>query len=459
MLNRRGWTWCAGRTVVVGTLAVLLLSASALHASVLGLPAVEVRLEKTGGTTVAPRWMRGTAQNPTKINVFIQNDPMNANRHNLLKMGIDRWQARLDRRNAHIQIMVMFNATGKAPAGTVNPVEVTFEPAGTMIGEKKLKTTLGTSNAAAALPMVPTNAQGKATSPFFNGGKIIVLNTAVKDPTQANTVKNIGEHEFSHMLGFGHDNRNGVTNNHTQSNQDRDPFQDLPARHPFAEGMSPTDRREFNTLYNESLVLETRGLIGGPLNTSAQAAPQTTFALKSMNAEGTEFTYEVMFSPILGDPVIPVGDQHIPYLVFGIDPLLLDDVMLPDGWLLQPNAEPDPADPYYFLDGYLTDMGLPVGLQVHGDGQPMRYLALRASDDLAAMQGFMGEAALSAARPSLEFTFKTVDGAAVGTIGAAGADGFVQRLTGPVRVVPEPGSAGLALLIVAGIAVRRRRVA
>jgi len=335
------------------------------------------------GEGVAPlKWPIGTAANPTVIKIYIEEDSHKPpDRSELLKEGMERWNAELQNRGIKLEVTV----------GIPDPM-----PAG------GVPCTYG--NAGDSLPMD----QGDPNAPTLNGNKglagctgpeggsitsaeiLIMDNLPAAGDDQKEQIRNLGAHEVTHILGLDDDTDGNVTD-HLQGSE--------------ATGFSAHDRAEISTLYPD---------LGSP-DSQASGTQQSAIA----HQYDWEFVYE---GP---------EDGHVTLITLGIDPNVIADVIAPPGWIAFNPADPDhllPEYPYYqdcMIDGH------PVPAPWDPDGDPA--VAYRAQS---------GAAALSVTHPVEMFTLIALNDIP-GQI-PVWAGGDIQWLEGPVpeSPVPEPPVGG-----------------
>lgn len=145
------------------------------------------------GNTAAGQARFGTQGQATTINVYVQNDPTaGGTRHETVADGIRRWSTELGDRQ--VTIAVHFNATGRAPAGATNPVEVVFAA----------RTDLTNANDAEARPRPSTQTQTLVSgrrATVVTGMRSTEIRVA-NDLTNTALLANLGMHEFGHAMGL-----------------------------------------------------------------------------------------------------------------------------------------------------------------------------------------------------------------------------------------------------------------
>ncbi|MBI4720214.1 MAG: IPTL-CTERM sorting domain-containing protein [Chitinivibrionia bacterium] len=355
-------------------------------------------LDDNGNPITGLRWGQGDT-----INVFIEPDPdpTPPDRSQLLRDGIMRWQGEMAARGITVNATVG-DPPNPPPSGTVR---CTYEPSGTQRGGHTLGSGPGQDDAIAT-------ADGN-TEDGITGGEIIVRDDIpAGTPGQQDHIRNIGEHELTHILGLG-DDANGVVTNHTQG--------DTP------NVFNDTDRREIGQLYP----LPQQNVPQGQGNTQSSMNP---------NQYDWDFHY------------VGPSDGHVALITMSVPPELIVYVIPPSGWLVLNPADTEHRSlDYPFYENYM-ECGSPG--QAPWDPSYTAPLAFRPQSE---------EEALSATNPSVHVTLFT-NGAIRGEM-SAWAGGPAQTLTGPVLdasqipTVSEWGVAAIALLLIGtGIVLIRRRL-
>ncbi len=354
--------------------------------------------DENGDSIQAFGWNQGDT-----VRVFIEPDP-NPNppdRSQLLREGMERWRAEMANRGITIEVTVG-NPPDPPPAGTVT---CTYEPDGTQLGGHTLGTGPGEDNGIGSCTGNPEDG--------ITGGQIIIRE-GVPDTTgaQQEYIRNLGQHEMTHVLGLGEDDEGEVTD-HNQTS--------------IPNSYNDTDSLEIQSLYPSLGEDHARG----EGNTNASIDP---------NQYDWDFFYT-------GPP-----EGHVALITMNVPAEVIVDIFPPPGWIAL-----NPADPlhkslgYPFYENYM-ECGAP--------GMPpwdANYTA-----PLAFRPLFAGEA-LSITNPVVHITLVTKN-AERGEM-TAWAGGPVQVLEGPVPItsdIPAVGDWGLlliALLLVgAGVVwIRRRR--
>jgi len=376
-------------------------SAACLLAFSLGVHPVEANILTFAGTTKkSPPFPKGTT-----LDVCIQADPDGHGRAQLLKEGIERWKKPLADRMIELKVTVLapgatLPKAGGTPGGADNKIVYRWVNSG-QLGEMEVGP--GKNNGAAA-PNVSKN--GKK----LVGGEAIIhrgLPDPDDDPVKKNLIKNVGEHEFAHILGLAHDGAGAVTK-HEQSGAPRD--------------LNGEDTKELNSLY-------------GTAKTGGAGKPKGN-AVKTGGGGGMGFfQYRVDFEPAnaVADPDDP---EHVAFMAFGIDPSLVSGLTLPPGWVgLVPTGPVLITDPFFTADEYMVD-GAPNPTP-WAPGPAPTFIALRQSLEEAASDGLPPglSPALSLDQPSFDLRILT-DALAEGPI-QVWAGGELQTVTGPV---PEPAA-------------------
>jgi hypothetical protein len=345
------------------------------------------------GDPIKPlRWPSGST-----INIYIEADPDEdpPDRSALLEEGMERWAAQMDGRG--ITIVVETGAVPDPPPA--NLIRCTYEPVGTeLVGQA-----LGDDADAIA------SCGGDPDNGLLNRGQIIIRDDiAAGTAAERETLRNLAQHEVTHVLGLGDD----VDGEVTRHDQDNTP-----------NNYNTTDQREISSLYP--------ALGGDPSNGRGG-----TFKIPP-----DEFQYIFDYE---GTP-----DDHVALIVMDIDPSLIAGISPPSGWVCL-----NPADPQH------RSLDYPFYVDYYEDGGPEAPPWDPAYTAPLACRALDGASALSATNPSVELTVFTV-GAVSGNI-RVWAGGDVQILEGPViSPIPSLSFQGLiclfAALYVAGIVMMRGR--
>jgi len=329
------------------------------------------------------RWPAGAT-----INIYIQNiDPAGPeSRQRLFADGIERWRDELDR---GYTINVMLGDPPDPPPA--NLVRYTWADPGTMQGGLALPA-LGAISGSTWERNPATGARD-----IFAGSGIISNRWSTGTPVERETLRNLGMHEMTHILGLA-DDANGVV---TKSNVQIGGVMQFNQR----------DRAEIAALY------------GRRPNRQPPDVPRGRFELIGHNPG--EYVYQAAFE---GNE-----EELIDVVTFDINPSLVTGVVPPPGWLFMDPAEVQAFGPDApFFDDYMED-GAP-------DPPPwelLDYLTFRSSAPIYD---------LTLGNPELTFTIFTA-GDTTGTIWVH-AGGGPQLVPGPV---PEPTTAllwALPLLLV-----------
>jgi hypothetical protein len=397
--------------------------AAALALGFVAAGAVASPIEWPAVVIKAPAWPKKST-----INVFIQTDPKGQGRDALFKDGVERWKKTLADRGMTLNV-----AIGDPPQGTANVVSFTWQADGFEAEGKKLE---AGKNDALSGPSAffQENEKGQLSADTIDGGNGAIRNALPADTDAAKEfLRNLGEHEITHILGLADDDAGSVTR-HLQPNTARSLAQD------GKQQLNDQDTKEING------VLATAGS-GGAHGAFAEVARAIVVdgggggdgevAPLQIGGSGGRFDYLFSFRPANPTPVD--GDpEHVALINFGIEPALVVGAIVPSGWLLfVPGATVGPDEPF-FADGYMVDVA--PNIPPWDADHPMNYLAARTT---------IADAALGLDNPFLRFTILTVVDAAEGMV-PVWAGGDIQFVSGPV-VVPAPATA--VLLLAAGFAV------
>ncbi len=389
------WRRRAGNVsaVVLGLVAVVGLMAVAVQAT-----PMSNGTDANGNPKTALKFPAGST-----INIYIEADASAPpDRSALLKEGMDRWVSEMAARGITVNVTV--GAVPNPPPS--NLVEVTFEPDGTQLGGHTLGTGEGQNDGIGACYDDGTK---------LDGGKIIIRDgLAAGTDAEKEYLRNLGQHEVTHVLGLADDAAGEVTN-HEQGTT--------------ANTFNTTDKSEISQLY--------------PL-TGQDSAQATGIVVPSgdLLVYDWDFTYDGLES------------DHVALILLHIEPDLVVDIIPPPGWIAL-----NPADPahysldYPFYEGYAEDWTC---------DQPLWSLDYTAP---VALRALTEEATLSSSNPVVHVAL-IAQNAERGTIDAW-AGGDVQTIEGPVAAsgspiptVSEWGLIVLALLVLtaATILFRRRSV-
>jgi len=394
------------------SLCVLVCAAPSAHASILTF---------SGTTRKVPPFPKGAT-----LDVCIQADPDGLGRSQLLKEGIQKWKKRLAARGIGLTVKVL------------EPGDPLPKPGGTTGGQdnKIVVRWAGTGLLPNGMQIGPGVHQGAGQPIAAKGGEKLVGGEAVvwtglptpSDDTKKHLLRNVGEHEFGHILGLAHE-ANGAVMKPVQTGDVRN----------FAD--NNPDKREFNELY-------------GTKKTGGAKQPQGKVEKIGGGAGMGFFQYRVEFEPAnaVADPDDP---EHVAFMTFGVRPSLVSGLALPSGWVgLIPAGPVLISDPFFTTDDYMTNAAPnPTPWE---PGPAPRFIALRTSAAEAALDGLPPDfdPALSLDNPSVELTI--FSSARAERARSVWAGGELQSVSGPF--VPEPSSVllfGSGLLGLAGW--RRRR--
>lgn len=346
--------------------------------------------------------------NNSTLNVYIQQDPAGKGRHTLAKEGVERWKNTMAARGITINVTI-----GNPPAGTQNEVFYEWKPENFEFANLP-KLELGTNDGMGVV--------GYSRTRLLVGKAFLHTDLPADSDAQKEYIRNLGEHEFVHVLGFA-DDEDGEVMNHAQPNT--------------AHALNDRDRRELNLLY-------------GTNNTGGNNRPMGMGFNSGGGAADGFYKYHFAFQPgnAIADPNDP---EHVSLINLGIHPDLVLSLDLPPGWIgLISTGSPSPSDP--FFDGYMEDgAGDP---SVWDPSNPITFIPLRTSVIEALADGLPPgyDPALSLENISFDITVytKTNPNLRNGLI-PVWAGGELQFLEGPV-LIPEPSTlfllgAGLAAIL------------
>lgn len=328
------------------------------------------------------------------INIFVQNiDPAGPNsRQQLFADGLGRWAAELGR-----GYTINVNLGDPPTPPPANLVRFTWADPGTRLNGFEL-TALG----AISTSTWRRNAQ-TGDRDIFTGAGIISNRWTTGTGPERETLRNLGMHEMTHILGLADDANGRVTNTNVQLGG--------------VMAFNNRDRQEIAALYGR------RPQDGGGLANIPRGR------LERMNSGVGRYDYRASFE---GD-----SNEIIDVITFDIDPNLVTGVQAPEGWLYMDPAEVALLGPAYpFFDEYMED-----GTTVPAPWEALDYLTFRSAGP---------PYDLSTTRPELDFSIFTVNDIPGFIFAHAGGD--TQTLSGPV---PEPGT--LMLLSLGVLYIGRRR--
>lgn len=343
-----------------------------------------------GSAPVNLHWRAGST-----INVYV--DPVDGNRDDLVADGVRRWIDRLAGRGITVTVTV-----GAPPAGATNVVRYTFVPPGT--------------TAQGGLVGGPDGDDGRAgctsnnqTGEIVGGGAAIRNDLPTGTAEEQEFARNLGEHEFIHVLGLA-DDPGGAVTNHEQAGA--------------ARPMNAIDAAELNQVYAAA---------------GAALAPRALAEFVGGGAGQGFFDYRFTFQPgHLASAA--AGEEHISWLGLDIDPRLVTGLVLPPGWIgLVPRGAVSASDPFFTRDDYQIDST--SSLSPWDALNPISYIAMRSSDDEARADGLAtGDDPAMNLGESVVIRVLTGTGVGDGRMGVLAGAGPLQTLVGPV---PEPGTAAL----------------
>ena len=342
------------------------------------------------------------------LNVYIQKDPKEKGREQIVKEGVERWKTVMAARNVTVNVTI-----GDPPAGTENVVRYSWE-AEDFKFDNLPKLQLGNNDGIGIC--------GFSKTRLLIGKAFLHKDLPADTDAQKNYLRNLSEHEFVHVIGLADDSDGQVTN-HEQSDT--------------ARTLNDQDKKEINLLY-------------GTANTAGENKPQGMGSKIGGGAASGFYEYQFVFNPgnIITDPNDP---EHVSLIDLGIDPSVVTGVDLPAGWLsLISTGVPSPSDP--FFDKYMVDGG--VDPSVWDPSNPMSYIAFRTSREKAFSDGLSAgfDPGLTTENLSLNFIVHTKPGVVDGLV-SVWAGGELRQLEGPV-LVPEPSS---FILLILGLAAFLKR--
>ncbi len=348
--------------------------------------------------------------NNSTLNIYIQQDPNNNGRDQLAKEGVERWKAAMAARGITLNVQI-----GNPPAGTENEVVYQWKPENFSFGALG-PLQLGTNDGMAGA--------GYSRTRLLVGKAFLHERLPFNTDAEKNYIRNLAEHEMSHVLGFA-DDRNGNVMNHEQANT--------------ARTFNTQDTRELNSLYGTGNAGGANRPMGNGFNTGGGAA------------QGF-YVYHFVFQPGNSLPD-PDDSEHVSLIDLGIDPGFVTGVDLPPGWISLISDGPlSPTDP--FFDGYMKDGAAdpppwdPVNL--------FSYIAFRTSPEEALSDGLpVGfDPGLTLDNFEFDITVHTKRGLVDREI-PVWAGGELQSLLGPGVLVPEPSSLFLLATAIAAAFFKR----
>ena len=388
------------RALPIGVHAASLLTLTFLHASAVYATPL-LKGGKNGKPPVFPK-------NST-LCVFIQADPKNQERDQLLKEGVERWTKLLADRMITLKV-----AIGNPPAGKVNPIRYRWINDGILSNGMEIGP--GKNDGAAQPITSPDGSQ-------LIGGDVVIRNAlpATTD-AQKEALRIAGQHELVHVLGMADDNQGDVTRHALPSSE-----------------LNDHDKKELNFLY-------------GTATTGGAGKPKGNVQKTGGGGGMGFFRYHVDFAPanLVRAPNDP---EHVSLITLDVAPQFITGLDLPAGWIgLVPTGPVAITDPF-FTEGYMLDgAGDPPPWDLNS---PASFIALRTSVAEAANDGLPPDfdPALTLDNPGFDLTIFTSN-VAEGPI-TAWAGGESQTVPGPV---PEPSSLCLIGSGLLGLMGWRRRL-
>ena len=347
-------------------------------------------------TTLIPaRWARGSV-----INVYVNPDPENKGRDRLLKEGAERWVKRMAKRGITIRVRI-----GYPPAGAKNVVEYQWHDDQEQNGKFRLGKGPGRLSAY-TLPQRGPIIQRKPYVLGIRGAVVkvwggLVLRKDVK--SDAEGIRNVGEHEMSHALGF-RDEPQGSVMRHQQGYKKR--------------GLNLIDKRELNEVYGRAV-------------SEGGTWPRGVVTLVAHDAASSLFTYRIVFD----QAETPIAEEHVSMILFTLAPDLVESITRPDGWVSLVADGPVSIDDPFFAEFYRDFYPVPSPLL---SGAPLSLVGLQASPAQAARDGLdpSVDPALSLERPELIVRIRARRPYVVGPV-AVWAGREYQSVLGPVPL-PAP---------------------
>lgn len=276
------------------------------------------------GVTKSPAWPKNST-----LTVFIQPDPdydpqdsNSVNRAELAKTGVERWTKTLSDRMITLVVMI-----GNVPATNppANSIPFTWEADGFKSGKLELGDGTGQVDGIGNC--------GGTTTELNSGSAQLRRALPAGSPGEKEFIKNLAEHEMTHVLGLADDEK-GVVTKHGQDQTNRD------VDNQNNQQLNDQDKKEINSLY-------------GTAATGGQGKPKGQVTKSGGGVQVNSFTYQFDFIPA---NLIPQPDdpEHIALITMDIDPALIVNVIPPAGWIPLLQEFPLITDPY-FSEGYMID--------------------------------------------------------------------------------------------------------
>jgi len=332
------------------------------------------------GDLPAVRW----PENKT-IRVYIEPDPDAADpdRSALIKEGMDRWGPVMSPRGITIEVKVEAVPDPEPD----NLVKVLYKPVGTTQTVTNL--TLGAENHACAKC-------GDDGDDIVDGEVLFRDDIAAGTDAEKEFLKNLAQHEITHVIGLA-DDVDGLVTNHVQDDDDANTFNE-------------TDLKEIESLYPT------------PPQDPPEAEGETT---NSVDPDQYDFTFTYNGLP----------NGHVALITMDVAPEFIVQVTPPPGWIHLDPSDPlrtDMDHPYY--QGYMED-----GATSHPPWDPdlTPPLAFRALSEAST---------LSVTNPVIQIGLSTT-GAVRGPL-RVWAGGEVQTIVGPAAE-PIPLLPGWAIALLA----------
>lgn len=341
------------------------------------------------------------------LNVYIQKDPKGSGRDQLVKEGVERWIKTLGDRGIVLNV-----AIGDPPAGSKNPIGYTWQNDGFTEGGLELGS--GKNDAIAG-----PDAVGEGDTQLTEGSAALRNALPAKTESDKTYLRNLAEHELTHILGLADDDKGSVTKHEQPSS---------------ARERNDQDGKEINQLYGTA----TTGGAATPIGIVTPAGGGTGLGF-------FQYHFDFLAANAVPDPNDP---EHISLITLTIDPRIVTGLELPPGWIgLVPTGAVSVNDPF-FAEGYMVDAT--SSLPPWDPTNPMSYIALRTSVQEAIKEGLPSDfdPALTLDSPEFDIKVFTIPNVALGLVHVY-AGGHLQTVAGPVPV-PEPST---LLLIVFGSAL------